>query len=488
MALPNMGFWEWLVNTGLIQGDPNYYASGDAQPSEYENAIRVAIGALEGASDSRVEPVFYEWLVSMGAIEGDPTYYSTGKASASELENVAVVAGGFLTGTPNAAGGGGGDPVAGLTPEQEELIGEVTGGDPEIWFNDAANQWYLVYYVPNTNVPLLYAADDEKMDALFPEGGGARAYDRLVTDGDIAQMGGIHAGTAEDPFGDPYAAFIEMLEKEALIRPWLLDEDMLAILFEAALEERQVTEGELKSTRWWKTHNEDERAWLILINSDPLTAAQNIKDAETNIRAQLEALGMLNPPEDLVAWLADKRQTGAWSEVTLESQLRALADPLSGISMDSELVEVVGKRELDTTRLHEDRVADEVLKWLGPVYGSWGQTQIEKWAGTLRNDPDGMQQLEDHLRAQRLAVFPEYENPNLSYEDIVSPWKAVWERTWGEIPDELDPLFTEIVRANDISEAGRLLREEGLVRGKDTVIQSLEGASLSTGSTIRRTS
>ena len=379
------------------------------------------------------------------------------------------------------------DPVEGLTEEQEELITEVTGGDPEIWYNATTDEWYLVYYVPNTNIPLLYLADDEKMDALFPAGGGSRAYDRLVTDQDIAEMGGIHAGTAEDPFGDPYAAFIEMLEKEALIRPWLLDEDMLAILFEAALEERQVTEGELKSTRWWKTHTDEERAWLILIHSDPLTAAAKIDDLKITIRAQLEGLGMANPPDNLIDWLAQKRASGSWSEVTLNSQLRAISDPSSGISIDPELQAVIGDDALDTTQLHEDRVRQEVLRWLGPVHGAWTEAQIQEWAGILRNDPDGFEQLVTMLKGQRLAVFPEYDNENLTYEDIVGPWRGLWENAWGQPADELDPFFTEIVRLNDFGEANKLLREEGLNRGIDTVTTRLESSALSTGSTIRRT-
>ncbi len=37
-----MDFWEWLVQTGLIEGDPTYYSDGLAQPDEYQRAINVA--------------------------------------------------------------------------------------------------------------------------------------------------------------------------------------------------------------------------------------------------------------------------------------------------------------------------------------------------------------------------------------------------------------------------------------------------------------
>ena len=110
MAHVNMEFFSWLVNTGLIQGDPNYYSSGSAQPFEYENAIRVAINNLETASDPRVAAAFWSFLVEMGAVEGDPAYYSDGLAQPSEVENAIKVSSQFLTSNPDAGGvtGGGG--------------------------------------------------------------------------------------------------------------------------------------------------------------------------------------------------------------------------------------------------------------------------------------------------------------------------------------------------------------------------------------------
>lgn len=361
---------------------------------------------------------------------------------------------------------------------------EITGGNAEVWQDTTSGVWYLAYYVPGTRVPLLYAASPDQLNALFPEGN-IRA-DRSVTTQGIAQMGGIYAGAAEDPFGNPYRAFIEQLEREAEMRPWLNDADMLAIMFEAALEGRTVSTAELMGTRWWQTHNETQRAWLTMIESDPMTAQGLLESAQINTRSLLEQLGMASPPEDIVNWLSNQRITGSWTEERYRQQLRAIADPHSGLAVDPQLRAVIGGRGLDTAMRYEEEVRQDVAKWLGPLYGKWSDSQIAHWAGRIRNDPDAREEMVNLLRGQRQALFPEYANPMLTYEDISAPWRNMWQNEWGQLPDETDPLFQEVLRMNDYAEAGKRLRSEGLARNIGQVTQSLEATGLETGAQVRR--
>ena len=84
-------------------------------------------------------------------------------------------------------------------------------------------------------------------------------------------------------------------------------------------------------------------------------------------------------------------------------------------------------------------------EWLGPTMGHMTSEQVAKWAGRLRNDPDARIEFEETLRKHRLALFPGYENENLTYEDIISPVRNLATNIWGRpIMDNeamLDKLF-----------------------------------------------
>jgi hypothetical protein len=64
-------FWNEMVAQGLIGGDPNYYASGQAQPGEYQNALQVALAAAN--PDQR--RMIVDYLFDSGAAAGDRTYW-----------------------------------------------------------------------------------------------------------------------------------------------------------------------------------------------------------------------------------------------------------------------------------------------------------------------------------------------------------------------------------------------------------------------------
>ncbi len=96
-----MNFWEWITQAGLIQGDPNYYASGQASDAEVRNALQVAVNNLQFASDPGFRAQFWQELVEMGAIQGDPSFYSTGQATAAEVQNAVNTAGDFFIGSPS---------------------------------------------------------------------------------------------------------------------------------------------------------------------------------------------------------------------------------------------------------------------------------------------------------------------------------------------------------------------------------------------------
>jgi hypothetical protein len=206
---------------------------------------------------------------------------------------------------------------------------------------------------------------------------------------------------------------------------------------------------------------------MVLSEGDPATAEQVRQEQVITLRNMFRQAGVANPNQDAITKMANQYLSGMWTEAYLLDQVRAYSDPASGIPLDP----LLGARG-DTTRGQELEAGQLFARWLGPVYGN-DQTAIRSWAGRLRNDPDAQVELVEHLRAQRLALFPMYENPNLSYEDVVSPWRGFWSQQWGQPADETDPLFSQIVRTADAVQAAQIMREQGIARGVPKVMNDL---------------
>lgn len=338
----------------------------------------------------------------------------------------------------------------------------------EVW--DVDGQLFLVRMISDTEPPIPLAwrvRDDEEAEAL-----GIRKADRTFSNYDeFYRTGALRHGSTTELINtdqDPWEQIQSNYETEVKVKPWLEDPEILSIWLAAALEGRSMTTAELQGTEWWRTHTEAERSWLSTNASDPATAEQMIADNRSQVNDLMAAAGINNASQDLINTIADQWTTGQWSQIYATNQIRLLADP--NLEGDLDDVLLTFRDDLDGTRDQEGRVESMVNTWLGPAGAQgWTDDQKKKWASRLREDPDAQFELEEVLRRHRLALFPEYKDENLTYEDIAAPWRGVWQRQWGQIPDETDSLFEKIVRTNDRAEAEALLRKEGWERNNKTV-------------------
>lgn len=359
--------------------------------------------------------------------------------------------------------------------------------DAEVWRVDGTH--YVVYYVPNTDppVPLVWKVpSSEDREAL-----GITGVDRSITKDQLDRSGALFMGTTNeipDPGqgAHPFDALVGQYETEVQVKPWLADPEILSLWAGAAIEGRSITPAELQTTDWWRTHSDTERRWISLNASDPATANQMISDNRLSYQRTMEQAGIDNASPELISLIADKVTTGEWSQAKAMTQIQGLADPSARVTIDPVLTDF--QDGLDTTRGREEEVRALVNKWLGPSYASgWTDQNISEWAGQFRNNPDAKTELTETLRNQRLALFPEYENPNLTYEDIAAPWRGVFRQIWGQIPDETDSLFTRIVRLNDMEAASQILRQKGLEQGNRSVaLDALSSLGQAFGGQIRR--
>ncbi len=340
----------------------------------------------------------------------------------------------------------------------------------EVW--KVGNTFYLVRFVLNTQppIPLVWQVSPADVKAL-----GITRPTRTLSAATFAKSGALPMGNSRELLNtteDPVKVIQSNYDTEVKVKPWLADPEIMALWVGAALEGRSITTAEMQGTEWWRSHSVEERQWLALNASDPTTADRLIADNRLRVADLFQQAGVDNASLDLVNLIADNWTSGVWTQVHAVNQIRLLADPLLTGTLDPLLSDF--RDGLDSTRENEDVVRNMIARWLGPAYGeNWTQDNIDVWASRLREDPDARLELEDILKRHRQALFPGYENANLSYEDIAAPWRGVWNQVWGQAPDETDPLFTQIVRLNDLASATTLLRQKGLEQGNATVANSL---------------
>jgi len=373
---------------------------------------------------------------------------------------------------------------------------------------DAGGQKFLGYKVPGAgqiySEPPMYMLyqilnNDVYESGILTEGTPANVNVVLTSVADLNQFGLVVGGTDEitDDVEHPFIRFVENFEAGKKINPWLGDtrinpnsgitfqQEAIEFLAEQAIEQwtPEETTVRVEASDWYQESTSTQKQWLTKQLTQPVTAQQELDDKKIDIRTQMEASGMASPPDGLVDYFAEKSVTGMWSELYTTEQLALLADPYKPGARDTNLInfiEGVGFGSLDRASVMEKEVQDLYRTYLGPSLGNASATEISEKAGQLRNNPDALGELKSYLEQQRLAMFPNYTNPTLRYNDIVQPYKNLVNQAWGEDADETSDWFIQMVQNNNIESAYDTLREKGIELGVERVqnqaLQDLEDA------------
>ena len=465
--------WEWLVQNGLIEGDPAYYSGGGASPEEINHAISVA---YQAANDEQ-RKVLVDQIWSEGKATGDKAYWYEDRSG--EVQDLAAAASGVRV-DPGSAGGAVG--------EGSEL---VMPGNAMLWFNSDTGKYHVVYEIPGVETthgksePLFVswvAETDADLEAVLGPGKTPEPHFTGTT-ADFTTKGVIDFGGVDEmrPFdnidGDPFDAWVEDYARFAETKPWILEPDFIEMAVEASMEraDGSVTIEEIQTTKWWQEHSVKERQWMETYYGDPATADQMLKDNRENMKARLAKAGIDNVTDEIAAYMADRTTMGQWTQDKLLAQMTALADPWSSDTLDEGLLEFMAGSgwEADTTRTEEDTVRNSLQKWLGPVWGNWSDAEIAAKAGELRNNPDGLIEFTESLKDQRMAMYPNHPDRNLSYEAIAQPWRSYTQSIWGTPIEDTDDVFQSVLQMNDPTEAGKTLRRAGLDRGIERVYDDM---------------
>ncbi len=355
-------------------------------------------------------------------------------------------------------------------------------GKPEVWYNRNTGAVYLMFEVPGFEppVPMIWHVEKEAdLEAFFGEH--AIAYDRVFTDAELTAVGALDQGVATEidlTEGNPFEGWVDRYEREAKTRPYLLDPEIAALFAAAGLEGQPPSQAEIEGTAWFQNHSTAEQQWLILDASNPLGAAQ-VRDANRRVIKQLLInAGVFEPDQRITDFISDRWTTGVWTETMARDQVNAVADPFYDSTVDEGLTGIIDNPEdpltIDRNTDREEFVRTTSRRWLGPSFGELSASQVRDIAGRLRNDPNYEEEWIASLKGQRLAMFPAYEDPERSYDEIAQPWRSVWFDIMGQDPDEKAAQFQSAVQGNDLFEGRAAIRQHGLDTGNQSVTQAFE--------------
>jgi len=356
--------------------------------------------------------------------------------------------------------------------------------DGLLW--NVGGNFYIVYEVPGSQGELyegnpIYMAYELKDNDLFAAGlltqGETTPQPNATMDQAFFDSIAIVTGNTDQLtalIDNPFASFVETVGEQSQVAPWITDPEMIALIAEAAVEGREVSDAEWQTTNWYQTHNETEREWLRTYYSDPSTAAQLTTDAQIAVANSLQAAGVSNAPEALINWVAGKFVSGEWSQAYTTEQVSLFADPYATGKRDESFENYLSSTALtgvDRTTEREREVRELYSKWLGPSLGKLTDNEVAEIAGKLRDDPEYQDQLVQSLKQSRLAAFSNYTNPELTYEDIARPWRNLTTSVWGQTADETQGWWQDMVKSNDFTKAQTTLREKGLEQDVTQVTQ-----------------
>jgi hypothetical protein len=323
-------------------------------------------------------------------------------------------------------------------------------------------------------VPLAFRINAEQL----AQWGSNPTPTQTISEAQFNQAGGLEMGDFGDidnPDQDPFQGFLDKMEEQSTIFPWLMDPEILALSGAALLEGRALSEAELAGTNWWQAHNAGQRQWLVLASSDPSSALQLRGDNRISVLDSLKEAGVSNADQltatidgsevNLSEYFADQRTEGNWSDTYLQNQINLLANGESGLDL--------GGGVPDTNLSRVGRVRELYNTWLGPLFGQVSDATARDWARKLRENPDGEDTLLEFLKDARMAQLPQYGDREVSYQAIAEPYRNLLGSRWGQAADEMDPFFIDLIKTNDVTTADRTLRKVGIQKNVGAVRDQL---------------
>jgi len=377
----------------------------------------------------------------------------------------------------------------GYTPPQQGFV------NSQIW--EYNGQKYVVWQVPGTDYYMRYAVSDTQLNQFYS----GRQRPIVQQANEELWANSLYFGNLEElpervilQGENPFIGFTEQLDAAYKANPLLQeDKELLSLWIQGLVEDRDIADYEWQSTDWFTKQPQERIDWLTLsrgksINDPMLPADAQVTRDENRVfwRAKLLAGGVQDIDKivdengtTFAVWFADQVTQGfqGWSDTLAEAQILALSDSASGIEVNADIKNWLDGKKLGGTRTGQTAAQNTAYKWLGPLYGKLDSASLEEAAGIYRNaesDIVGQQLLDEKYKAMRKSMFGvDVYDENMTYEDIATPWRNFVFNFLGERMPETTDAWLSILKANDQTEANKILTIFGLNNDNKKVLDTV---------------
>ena len=208
----------------------------------------------------------------------------------------------------------------------------------------------------------------------------------------------------------------ELAEQYGFVEGLLNSNPELKKLFGKAVSGQWTAEkfqAELRDTKWWKSHGQSERDFLVLKFGDPKTADQKLSQAYISVRQMAAQIGLS----------VDK---------SMDAHLRTLAyNQVAKGWSDGQLRNAIGQKIVfsQNGKLVLEGEAGETYEKLRAYALSMGVTMSHSWIGSAARDiARGLGSQEEYqakIREQAKALYPTFNkqiDAGQTVADIASPY------------------------------------------------------------------
>jgi len=415
-----------------------------------------------------------------------PEFAGLEQADFSSDKSLDVILGQVTDGAGGAAGGPAGGTTGGVTGVSTGRMGS------QIW-QDQSGQKYLVFSIPGTNMFVRYKASDDDLASFFTTGmPDVRSINEDAEDWNNSLWLGSYVeidGDIKLGLVNPFDTMVDNFAKVKKVQPWMEEDELYSLWLEGIIEDRDIEDYEWQGTEWWQTHTKEQRDWLLQsqgkgLGSLPADAQALLDNNKIRAKELLKQYGVTNAEEiinadgdTLVDFFANQLTVGNWTELTWANQAKGLGDPLAGIERDTQLTNWLDNIDEAltpaTTQAGYSTAQSLALKWLGPTFANFEDTNLSEYAGMIRNAESqevGIAAVENRLKAIRKALFStDLYDENLTYEDIAAPWRNYSYQFLGQRMDETAAEWLNVLKANDQEKINSILLEYGLNNNVQTL-------------------
>jgi hypothetical protein len=210
---------------------------------------------------------------------------------------------------------------------------------------------------------------------------------------------------------------------------------------------------------------------MITYKNDEVGRGLLVEDAKTKVLNMLNALEA-SLDADTVDWVANKYASASWSDTKLLTQLTAATQKFSIHETDDEFKKILEEGVTTFSNKGVEQVTNIIEAYLPVSLQQPYLDDIQNLAGKSISDATFLDTFTEKLKDERYAFNSSWDR-DIPWINIKNNILSAAENIWGVRPDENDTTIQQVMAINDVAKREKILRQEGLNRGYETVVNDL---------------